>query len=176
VRESKLPLYPRIIKSAAIFAALLAIFYYASVPYLVNSGFAETGVGKDIFKVVVSIFGVTKETGDMAAIVNVDGNSRVKIFDLNSAKLSTYNSMYGDVVKFVAAFPDVVVESGDIYRACVVKLNDMHHYCQEGKNSSTKGPEIVDISLGKKIKRADTEKKNEVKNEVKNVLPNYSAK
>jgi len=90
----------------------------------------------------------------------------------------------GDVLKFVATFPDVDVESGDIYKVCLVKLNDMRHYCQERKNSSAKGSEFVDIALDKKIKRPDLEKNNEVKNEVKhevkietkNILPNYSAK
>jgi hypothetical protein len=78
----------------------------------------------------------------------------------------TYSSINGEVLKFVATFPDVDVESGDIYKVCVVKLNDMHHYCQEHKNSYAKGSEFVDILLDKKIKRPDMEKDNEVKNEV----------
>jgi hypothetical protein len=183
VREPKVPQYHRMIKSAVIFVVLLAIFYYVTISFPANSGF-ETGVGKGIFKVVVSIFGITKETGDIVAIVNVDGNSRVKTFDLNPTNPSTYSSINGHVLKFVATFPDVDVDSGDIYKACVVKLNDMHHYCQEGKNSSAKGSEFVEIVLDKKIKRPDLEKNNEVKNEVenqvkietKNILPNYSVK
>jgi hypothetical protein len=184
VREPKVPQYHRMIKLAVIFAVLLTIFYYATITITANSGFAETGVGKGIFKVLVSIFGITKETGDIVAIVNVDGNSRVKTFDLTPTNQSTYSSINGDVLKFLAAFPDVDVESGDIYKACVVKLNDMHHYCQERKNASAKGSEIVDIVLDKKIKRPDLEKNNEINNEIKNevkiesknILPNYSAK
>jgi monomeric isocitrate dehydrogenase len=188
VREPKVPQYHRMTTSAVIFAVLLAIFYYATISFPANSSFAETGVGKGTFKVVVSIFGITKETGDIVAIVNVDGNSRVKTFDLNPANPSTYSTTNGDVLKFVATFPNVDVESGDIYRACIVKLNDMHHYCQERKNSSAKGSEIVDIVLDKKMKRPDLEKNNEVKNEIKNeiknevkieaknILPNYPAK
>jgi hypothetical protein len=184
VREPKVPQYHRMIKSAVIFVVLLATFYYETITITANSGFAETGVGKGIFKVVVSIFGITKETGDIVAIVNVDGNSRVKTFDLNPMNPSTYSSTNGDVLKFVATFPDIDVESGDIYKACVVKLNDMHRYCQEHKHSSAKRSEFVYIVLDKKIKRPDLEKnnelknevKNEVKNETKNILPNYSAK
>ena len=180
VREPKLPQYYGIIKSAVIFAVLLAIFYYATIYFPANSGFAETGVGEDIFKVVISIFGITKETGDIVVIVNVDGISKIKTIDLNPTNPSTYSTINGDVLKFVATFPNVDVESGDIYRACVVKLNDMHHYCQERKNSSAKGSEIVDIVLDKKMKRPDLEKNNQVQNEVeietKNILPNYSAK
>ena len=182
VREPKVPQYHRMIKSAVIFAVLLAIFYYVTITITANSGFAETGVGKGIFKVVVSIFGITKETGDIVAIVNVDGNSRVKTFDFNPTNPSTYSSINGNVLKFVATFPYVVVESGEIYRACVVKLKDMHQYCQERKNSSAKGSEVVEIVLDKTIKRAEivkmndlkNEVKNEVKNEARNILPNYS--
>ena len=173
VGEPNVSRYHRMIKSAVIFAVLLAIFYYVTITITANTGFAETGVGKGIFKVVVSIFGIPKETGDVVAVVNVDGHSRVKTFDLNPTNPSTIN---GDVLKFVATFPNVVVESGEIYRACVVKLNDMHHYCQERKNSSAKGSEIVDIVLDKKIKRPATEKRNKVMIEAKNILPNYSAK
>ena len=91
VREPKVPQYHLMIKSAVIFAVLLAIFYYATITITANSGFAETEVGKDTFKVVVTIFGITKETGDIVAIVNVDGNSRVKTFDLNPRNPSTYS-------------------------------------------------------------------------------------
>ena len=182
VRKPKVPQYHRMIKSAVIFAVLPALFYYATIPFLVNNGFAETGVAKNIFKVIVSIYGITKETGDIVAIVNVDGSSRVKTFDFNPTNPSTYSSINGNVLKFVATFPNVVVESGEIYRACVVKLKDMHQYCQERKNSSAKGSEVVEIVLDKTIKRAEIVKMNELKNELKNevkiearnILPNYS--
>ena len=191
VREPLVPRYRQMIKSVLIITTLVAIFYYATLPFIVYNGFAETGVGKDIFKVVVSIIGITKETGGIVAIVNVDGNSRIKTFDLNPTDPSTYTSMSG-YLKFVATFPNVDVKPGDIYRACVVKLSDMHHYCQERKNSSEKGSEIVDIVLDKNIKRSDVEKtievknveknmvknvgENEVKIEAKNILPNYTVK
>lgn len=187
VREPMVPRYRQMIKLVLIFIPLVAIFYCACLPFPVNDGFAETGVGKDIFKVVVSIIGITKETGGIVAIVNVDGNSRVKTFDLNPTDSSTYTSKKG-YLKFVATFPNIDVEPGDIYRACVVKLSDMHHYCQERKISSAKGSEIVDIVLDKNIKRSDVEKtievknmvknigENEVKIEAKNILPNYSVK
>ena len=69
---------------------LLAIFYYATIYFPANSGVVETGVGEDIFKVVISIFGITKETGDIVAIVNVDGISKIKTIDLNPTNPSTY--------------------------------------------------------------------------------------
>ena len=171
-------------RSPIVFAAIFAVFHYVSISYSVNSGYAETGEGKDIFKVVMSIFGIKKETRDITATVTVDRNSRVKTFHLNQTELSTYESSSQKVLKFVAAFPHTIVKSGQPYEACAVKLNDMHLYCQQGKNSSTRGPEFVDIYLNKKIKKANMqiEDINYLKNEddqknqnpVKNVLPNYS--
>ena len=47
----------KIIILSVAFAAVLIVFDYAPVSYLVNNAHAETGIGKDIFKVVVSVFG-----------------------------------------------------------------------------------------------------------------------
>ena len=76
--------YCKIIIPAVAFAALLAVFDYAPVSYLVNNAHAETGIGKDVFKVVVSVFGANKETGDILALVTVNDNSKAKLFDLHS--------------------------------------------------------------------------------------------
>ena len=35
------------------------------------------------------------------------------------------------------------------YRACVLTLNTMDKYCEEGNNSPAKRPEFVDISMDK---------------------------
>lgn len=186
VRSLKFLLLHTIIRSSIIFAAIFPVFHYVSIPYSVNSGYAETGEGKDIFKVVMSIFGIKKETGDITATVTVDRNSRVKTFHLNQTELSTQDSSNQKVLKFVAAFPHTIIKSEQIYNACVVKLNDMHLYCQQGKNSSTRGPEFVDIFLDGKIKRTNIQIENinyleneddqKNQNQAKNVLPNYSEK
>ena len=76
--------YYKVIIPAVAFAALLAVFDYAPVSYLVNNAHAETGIGKDVFKVVVSVFGANKETGDILALVTVNDNSKAKLFDLHS--------------------------------------------------------------------------------------------
>ena len=76
--------YRKIVIPAVAFAALLAVFDYAPVSYLVNNAHAETGIGKDVFKVVVSVFGANKEIGDILALVTVNENSKAKLFDLHS--------------------------------------------------------------------------------------------
>jgi len=153
--------YRKIIISTVAFAALLAVFDYAPVSYLANYAHAETGVGKDVFKVVVSVFGVTQETGDILALVTANGNSKAKLFPLNSINPSAVSNstvQSDNVVEFVATFPKVVVNSGDLYRSCVITPNTMHQYCEEGNNSPAKRPEFVDISLDKD-KKSDSEKK-----------------
>ena len=155
--------YRKIVIPAVAFAALLAVFDYAPVSYLVNSAHAETGIGKDVFKVVVSVFGANKEIGDILALVTVNENSKAKLFDLHSMSPVAINStstQNENVVEFVATFPKVAVNTGDVYRSCVITPNTMHQYCEEGSNSPAKRPEFVDISLDK-VKKSDSEKKDD---------------
>ena len=74
--------YNKIIIPAVAFVALLAVSDYAPVSYLVNNAHAETGIGKDVFKAVVSVFGATKEIGDILALVTVNENCKAKLFDI----------------------------------------------------------------------------------------------
>jgi hypothetical protein len=147
------------------FGALIAVLDSTAVSSLANIARAETGIGKDVFKVIVSIFGATKETGDFVATATVNGNSKVRAFDVESSRLpaNSLNATNDDTVEFVAAFPNVVVNPGDTYRACVLTLNSMHQYCEEGSNSPAKRPEFVDISLDKDIKTPDSVKKSKSK-------------
>ena len=143
------------------FAAPLAVFDYAPVSYLANNAHAETGLGKDVFKVVVSVFGANKETGDILALVTVNENSKAKLFDLHSmspvAGNNTNSTQNENVVEFVATFPNVAVNTEDLYRSCIITPNTMHQYCEEGSNSPAKRPEFVDIALDK-VKKSDAEK------------------
>jgi hypothetical protein len=157
--------YRKIVIPAVAFAALLAVFDYAPVSYLVNNAHAETGIGKDVFKVVVSVFGANKEIGDILALVTVNENSKAKLFDLHSMSpvaVNTNSTQNENVVEFVATFPKVAVNTGDAYRSCVITPNTMHQYCEEGTNSPAKRPEFVDISLDK-VKKSDAEKKIKLK-------------
>ena len=42
---------------------------------------AESGVGKDVFKVVVSLFGITNSTKDIVTLVNVKDQTKIKLFN-----------------------------------------------------------------------------------------------
>jgi hypothetical protein len=133
-----------------------------------NVAYGETGIGKDVFKVVVSIFGVTKDVGDIAAAVTVNGNSKVKSFDvdgMNSQTADPTSSPDVGVIEFVATFPNTQVNVGDQYKACVLTLNTMDKYCQEGNNSPAKRPEFADITMDKAIESESVEKNSKVKDE-----------
>jgi hypothetical protein len=141
------------------FVVILAMFGYAPISYLTNNAHAETGIGKDVFKVVVSVFGANKNVGDFLALVTVNDNSKAKLFDLHSwssGSINTTATPEDNVIEFVAAFPNVNVNPGDHYRSCVITPNTMHQYCKEGTDSPAKRPEFVDISLDKELKLASS--------------------
>jgi flagellar basal body-associated protein FliL len=131
----------------------LAVFLYS-----VGMTEAETGIGSDIFKVVLTIIGADKaKTGDVVAIVTVNDHAKVKFFELKSPNLISNPSNTSEpstettdekIIEYVATFPNVTVNSGDSYNACVLPLKSLKLVCSEGHNSPAKRPEFVDISLG----------------------------
>src|SRR6476619_509146 len=96
--------YNRIIVPTIAFAVLLAVFDYAPVSYLVNNAHAETGIGKDVFKVVVSVFGANREMGDIVALVTVNDNSKARLFNLHSTSplVNASTTQNENVIEFVA--------------------------------------------------------------------------
>jgi hypothetical protein len=121
---------------------------------------AETGKGEDIFKVIMTIFGVDKSRGDVVAIVAVNNGeaSKVKFLDtdlllatssnLTTLTPSTTNPAAGsDIIEYVATFPNVTVDAGKEYKACVLPVKDLELNCKIGNNSPASRPEFVDLSL-----------------------------
>ena len=109
---------------------------------------AETGKGTDVFKVILSLFDITPTTGDFAAIVTVNGESKVKTFE--SASVAVNATTGGGIQQYIATFPNVNVNVGDEYKACALLLADVNAdslLCKTGFNSPAKRPEFIDISL-----------------------------
>lgn len=135
---------------------ILSLFAAASL-LAFGTASAETGVGTDIFKVILTIIGADKvESGDIVALVTVNDHSRVKFFELQKGDLNIRGSntsesstatMNNKLIEYVATFPNVTVSSGDQYKACVLPLKSLKIICVEGHNSPAKRPEFVDISL-----------------------------
>jgi hypothetical protein len=127
---------------------------------------AETGKGTDVFRVIMTVFGVDKSKGDVVAIVTVNNGeaSKVKMFEseafpslstnLSSPAPSTVNPPTDTgIIEYVVTFPNVTVNSGAEYKACVVTTKDLDLICKTGHNSPASRPEFTDISLNETATR-----------------------
>jgi hypothetical protein len=129
-------------------AAFLLVSTISMTPFSPTTSNAETGVGKDVFKIIISIFGVTEETGDLVATATVNGNSKVKSFDADALALNPpVDNSAGQIIEYLASFPGEEVKPGDEYKVCVMILDTSENICHQGNNSLGKRPEVVDISL-----------------------------
>jgi hypothetical protein len=130
-----------------------------SIGIVANPVQAETGKGEDIFKVILTIFGIDKSKGDVVAMVTVNNGeaSKVKFLDTNAflapsnlttLSPTTANPAAGsDIIEYVATFPNVTVDAGQEYKACVLPVKVLELICKIGNNSPASRPEFVDLSL-----------------------------
>ena len=103
---------------------------------------AESGVGKDIFKVVVSLFGITNSTRDIVTLVNVKDQTKIKLFNAENPETEGE-----DKVSYVITFQNLSVDDGEPYNVCTVSVSDFKINCKEGNNSPLSRPEFVDIDV-----------------------------
>ena len=111
---------------------------------------AETGQGTDIFKVIMTIFGVDESKGDVIAIVTAkDEAARVKLFDALGPEAVPLNASEGGghLIEYVATFPNLTMNPGEGYKACISTVKDLELLCKTGNNSPASRPEFVDLSL-----------------------------
>ena len=125
---------------------------------IINLAYAETGKGEDIFRVIMTVFGVENTKGDVIALVTVNNGeaSRVKFLDTEafkpvSSNLSsltvTPSPSSGGIIEYIATFPNVTVNDGNEYKACVMTTKDLELICKTGHNSPASRPEFADINL-----------------------------
>jgi hypothetical protein len=124
----------------------------------VNS-YAETGQGSDVFRVIMTVFGVENTKGDVVAIVTVNNGegSKVKFLEtegfkpvssnLTSLTVTPNPGSNAGILEYVATFPNVTVSSGAEYKACVMTTKNLELLCKTGHNSPASRPEFVDINL-----------------------------
>jgi hypothetical protein len=121
------------------------------------SSYAETGKGADVFKVILTVFGVENTKGDVVAIATVNNGeaSKVKFLEtegfrpsnLTSLKMTPNPGSSAGILEYVATFPNVTVDSGAEYKACVMTTKSLEILCKTGHNSPASRPEFVDINL-----------------------------
>jgi hypothetical protein len=132
--------------------SLLGVILTSSVVsgIIVSPVQAETGQGPDIFKVIMTIFGVDESKGDVIAIVTAkDEAARVKLFDALGPEVVPLNASEGGghLIEYVATFPNLTINSGEGYKACISSVKDLELLCKTGNNSPASRPEFVDLSL-----------------------------
>jgi hypothetical protein len=151
--------------------AIIAVI--ATVTMLVqgslNVGYAQTIAVKekeDVFKVIVTLFGVEPTTGNIVTFVTIDNMSKVKAFDAakyyipidatTASYNSTINAVHGSsngvegsgIVELNLAFPNATsIKSGDEFRVCSMVLKDLRMICETGVNTPALRAENVDMYL-----------------------------
>ena len=136
---------------------------------------AETGQGTDIFRVITTIFGVDESKGDVIAIVTAkDEAAKVKLFDASGPEVIPLNTSEGGghLIEYVATFPNVTINSGEGYKACIATVKDLELICKTGQNSPASRPEFVDLSLnatGGDVEQATVEEEIESDNDEEDV-------
>jgi hypothetical protein len=146
-------------KPLMVLIAIVLMISVASQNILVSSVDAETGQGTDIFRVIMTVFGVENTKGDVVAIVTVNNgeSSKVKFLETEAFKPVTSNltsmvltpslNSNAGILEYVATFPNVTVSTGNEYQACVMTTKDLELLCKTGHNSPASRPEFVDINL-----------------------------
>jgi len=114
---------------------------------------AESGAGKDVFKIVVSLYGITDSTKDIITIASVGDQTKVK---LHNAGNST-----SDKASYVFTFPGLTVEDGERYTVCTMSTENFNLKCEHGQNSPFSRPEFVDINVSQKSSEKVSEKPSE---------------
>jgi hypothetical protein len=104
---------------------------------------AESGVGNDVFKVIVSLYGMSNSTKDVVTLVNVGNQTKVKLLNAENPE-----GEEEDKVSYTITFPGTVVEDGETYTVCTMTVNNFELDCDKGSNSPLNRPEFVDVNLG----------------------------
>jgi hypothetical protein len=147
---------------------VIAIIITMSVQSSLHVGYAQEMTvkeKKDVFKVIVTLFGVEPTTGNIVTFVTIDNMSNVKAFDTAKYYIPIYttessnhtiNAIHGSsnniegsgIVELNLAFPNATsIKSGDEFRACSIVLKDLRMVCETGVNTPALRAENVDMHL-----------------------------
>ena len=121
---------------------------------------ATSAEKKDIFKVILTVDGLDHDSGDVATIVSVNGESRVKLFDDAKTYIQSINATAdgsGGIIEYVATFPNATVKAGDEYKVCALLIKDSNLICETGNNSRALRPEFIDLHIQGEQPTATTE-------------------
>ena len=124
-----------------IIVLLVFVIILANVSHL-DKVTAETGIGNDVFKVTITLFGITNSTKDITTLVNLKDETKVKVFNAENPE-----GLDNATVSYVMTFPNMEVNAGEPYAVCTVSIEVFELNCIEENNSTVNRPEFVDINL-----------------------------
>ena len=81
---------------------------------------AKTGKGEGIFKVIMTIIEADKSKGDIVAVVTANNGEASRVKFLDTDILSASNLTGEGFIEYVVTFPNVTLNTGAEYRACVI--------------------------------------------------------
>lgn len=101
------------------------------------SSYAETGKAADVFKVILTVFGVESTKGDVVAIATVNNGEASKVKSLETEgfrplTMTPSPDSSAGILEYVATFPNVPVDTGTEYKACVMTTKSLELLCKTG--------------------------------------------
>ncbi len=103
---------------------------------------AQTANTKDVFKVKVTLSGITSSTKDILILVNIKDQTKSKLFNAQNPEIKG-----ADKVNYTITFPAATIDEDDKYTVCIMSVKDFKLECDNAKNSPMKKPEFVEINL-----------------------------
>jgi len=103
---------------------------------------AQTANTKDVFKVKVTLSGITSSTKDILILVNIKDQTKSKLFKAQNPEIKG-----ADKVNYTITFPGATIDEDDKYTVCIMSVKDFKLECDNAKNSPMKKPEFVEINL-----------------------------
>ena len=128
------------IKLSVVITLIIAIVFSNSD--LIRMANAQTANTKDVFKVIVTLSGITSSTKDILILVNIKDQTKSKLFNAQDPQIKGV-----DKVNYTITFPASTIDEDDKYTVCIMSVKDFKVQCDNANNSPLKKPEFVDINL-----------------------------
>ena len=128
------------IKLTVVIIFMIAIVFSNSD--LIRIANAQTANTKDVFKVIVTLSGITSSTKDILILVNIKDQTKSKLFNAQDPQIKG-----ADKVNYTITFPSSTIDEDDMFTVCIMSIKDFKLECDNANNSPLKKPEFVDINL-----------------------------
>jgi hypothetical protein len=102
---------------------------------------------KDIFKIIVTLFGIDRNIGDVVTFVNVNNITQYKVYNPLEEKFFLSTNGHNGTSEVVFTFLNETIDTGSKFTVCNMIVKELSIICQDGTNSPAARPEIVDLEL-----------------------------